>query len=162
MNEIGSGNPDPAMADILYSISLDQYFDHTTIIDEMAARACQAGLYLHFDLLEDAHRISQSIDTASGSYWHGIMHRREGDYWNSKYWFRQVGDHPIFKPLHDLVRQIDQDKLLSDDRWNPFKYVDLCESAFGSGSDLVEFCKRVQQLEWQLLFDFCYDRATGK
>jgi len=162
LNEIGAGRPDPAMVYKLSFISLNQYFDHTTIHDERAAKACLAGLYLHYDLLEEAHRISQSIETASGSFWHGIMHRREGDYWNSKYWFRQVGDHPVFVPLNNLARQIDRDQRLSDELWNPHNYIDLCKSTLGSGSDLEEFCKQVQQLEWQLLFDFCYDQAIEK
>ena len=59
---------------------------------------CLSAVWLLDDHLDESHRISQSVSTSSGSYWHGIMHRREPDYGNSGYWFRRVGDHPIFEP----------------------------------------------------------------
>src|SRR5690606_38969416 len=48
--------------------------------------ALQAGLWLYIDELDRSHVVSQTIDDATGSYWHGIMHRREGDFGNSHYW----------------------------------------------------------------------------
>jgi hypothetical protein len=32
--------------------------------------------------------------TDSLSFWHAIMHRREGDFWNSKYWYARCRNHP--------------------------------------------------------------------
>jgi hypothetical protein len=52
----------------------------------------QAGIWLYVDDLERSHLISQNIHTSEGSYWHGVMHRREGDFSNAKYWFRQAGN----------------------------------------------------------------------
>src|SRR5262245_23958752 len=46
-----------------------------------------AALWLWHDWLDPAHRIVQAIETASGSFWHAIIHRREGDFGNSKYWY---------------------------------------------------------------------------
>src|SRR5687768_17175198 len=41
------------------------------------ARAILAGLWLFFDYLDESHKVSQALETPSGSFWHAIMHRRE-------------------------------------------------------------------------------------
>jgi hypothetical protein len=63
------------------------------------AQALQAGLWLLFDFMKESHDISQQIATPSGSYWHAILHRREPDPSNAKYWFDRVGEHPILPEL---------------------------------------------------------------
>ena len=70
------------------------------------ALACMAGLWLRHDFLDESHRISQDLENPSGSYWHGIMHRRELDFSNAKYWFRRVGMHRVFEPLWVLIDRI--------------------------------------------------------
>lgn len=70
----------------------------------------QAGLWLYADELDASHRISQSLPDAAGAYWHAIMHRREGDFGNSKYWVRSAGLLPAevgfgFDPI-DFVDEV--------------------------------------------------------
>src|SRR5262245_42612875 len=69
------------------------------VADRDAAMACYSGLWLYHDGLDESHAISQDLDTAEGSFWHAIMHRREPDAWNSKYWWRRVGDHAVLGRL---------------------------------------------------------------
>lgn len=45
------------------------------------------AMWLWHDFLDEAHKISQDIDSAEGSWLHAIVHRREGDFSNSKYWY---------------------------------------------------------------------------
>ncbi|MEO0586441.1 MAG: hypothetical protein AAF078_02265 [Planctomycetota bacterium] len=67
---------------------------------EIAARpALVAGLWLYVDQLDRSHDVSQSLDTPTGSFWHGIMHRREGDFQNAHYWFRRTGTHPVYSRI---------------------------------------------------------------
>jgi len=159
LNDLGTGTGVQNIPEIVRSDDPADFFGHTRIVDSQAARACLAGFALHYDLLEESHRISQSVATASGSFWHGIMHRREGDYGNSKYWFRQAGKHPVFSLLPTETEKIDEQNLLNHTVWDPFKFIDLCASAVGSGDRTETFCKKVQRVEWQILFDFCYDLA---
>ena len=138
-----------------------QAFAPNEVKDDAAARCCLAGLWLLHDFLDDSHRISQDIGTIEGSYWHGIMHRRELDYGNSKYWFRRVGRHPIFESLRAEAAKIDQapDFIARHKTWDPFAFVDLCEQAARDTATLDAICRRIQQTEWRLLFDYCYLKA---
>ena len=53
-----------------------------------------AGLWLYVDELDKAHAACQDLNTPTGAFWHAIMHRREGDFSNAKYWFRRAVKHP--------------------------------------------------------------------
>jgi hypothetical protein len=117
--------------------------------------ACAAGLWLRFDFLDESHAISQEDEgNPDRDFWHAIMHRREPDAWNSKYWWRRVGPHPVLKQLAE------QAPALGYDYTTPFDFVDFCERVRGSGSAEEELAKRVQELEWRLLFDYCH-RTRG-
>lgn len=120
---------------------------------EVAARdlppACAAGLWLLFDFLDESHTISQDIHTPDGSFWHAIMHRREPDARNSKYWWRKVGAHPVLAELRERAAE------LGYDFTTPEAFVDFCEGVRGSGSADEELATRVQFREWRLLFAHC-------
>ncbi len=171
LNSLGAGKPDRAAAQQLRSLSLTEAFAPHAILDQEMAEACLAGLWLMYDDLDRSHTISQSIETPTGCYWHAIMHRREGDFGNSKYWFHRVGAHPIFRPLAESVREMalqnaatseanaETPSLTSDGNWDPFAFVDLVEAAVKGRTAAVKLCQLVQQCECRLLFDFCYRRA---
>jgi hypothetical protein len=40
------------------------------VADRDMAACCRSGLWLAFNFLDESHRISQDIDTPTGSYWH--------------------------------------------------------------------------------------------
>ena len=86
--------------------------------------AAMSGLYLYFCAYDESHKISQEIETAEGSFWHGILHRQEPDPGNAAYWFRRVGQHPIFPQLRDAAAE---SGLGAKDRWDPFAFIDFCE-----------------------------------
>lgn len=139
------------------------------VSDREMALACCAGLWLRHDFLDRAHAISQEIDTPSGSFWHGIVHRREGDYSNAKYWFRHVGRHEVFASLAVVARELVEASPLANRAaalfatgWDPLAFVDWCQRGASSPGDVRELCLAIQEREWELLFDHCYRRAMGQ
>ncbi|MSU80332.1 MAG: hypothetical protein EXS16_19845 [Gemmataceae bacterium] len=131
------------------------------------AAACMAGLWLLHDFHDASHAISQDLDTVEGSYWHAILHRREPDYWNAKYWFRRVPGHPTFTELAKQAEALTREAgtpagceyLLKQKAWDSHRFVDLCETAARGPDALAMLCRRIQQAEWRLLFMYCRERA---
>jgi hypothetical protein len=137
---------------------------------EPDAKAMLAGLWLWHDFLDESHAVSQSLDTASGSFWHAIMHRREGDFSNSKYWYARCAGHPALPTLgvqaSTYVNPFPADKSLlkvTMNGWNPNAFVDLVEAVHGRPTDpRHKITVALQQLEWRVLFDHCTRAAAGK
>jgi hypothetical protein len=40
---------------------------------------------------DEAHRVAQDVDDASGAWVHAYLHRKEGDLGNASYWYRRAG-----------------------------------------------------------------------
>jgi len=170
LNDLGPGRRNAAAHPALLEASVEFLFGHATVCDRDMAAGCLSAVWLYHDFLDESHTISQGIDTVEGSYWHGIMHRREPDAGNSKYWFRRVGSHEAFDDVCEAATALASssstsnvaDALKSWSTWDPFGFIDLCESSRGKGGENEELCKRVQLAEWRILFDFCYRRAIGE
>ena len=136
--------------------------------DRDDARCVLAALWLWHDYLDESHKVSQLIDTPSGSLWHGILHRREGDFSNSKYWFRKCERHPVYPSLaaqaDDVVKPYPVDKSLfrlTKNGWDAAAFADLCEAVHESPEDPRRpIAVALQQLEWRVLFDHCLRGAA--
>ncbi|MBM3276516.1 MAG: hypothetical protein FJY95_00325 [Candidatus Handelsmanbacteria bacterium] len=114
---------------------------HMALVEELVKGdlpdPLKAALWLYVDELDQSHRLAQKIEDQTGSYWHGIMHRREGDFSNSHYWFNKVGQHPAMALLAG---------------YDPHAFIDAVEK--GGGAELVE----LQRWEWANLFGWCAQR----
>jgi hypothetical protein len=159
---LGPGRPDPAVRGRLEAAETA----FASGADRDMVTACRAGLWLAFDFLDESHRFSQDLHTPEGSYWHGLMHRREPDFANAAYWFRRVGDHPVFEPLRQAAARQAADGpaeaafLTTQTTWDPFAFIDLCEAAYDERSPAHEVCRQVQRIEWEWLFAHCFRRAV--
>lgn len=167
--ELGPGRPNAAARSALSELSPDELAAGRPIRDRVMLDACHAGLWLWHDFLDESHTISQAIETPTGSYWHGMMHRREPDFWNSKYWFRRVGDHPIFGALRDAAAAAarasshpprDIAWLVNTSAWDPFRWVDECEAIAQGRSPREALARQIARIEWRLLFDYGYRQAV--
>jgi hypothetical protein len=127
-------------------------------------RAVKSALFLWNDNLKRAHELAQETETQTGSYLHGVMHRREPDYPNSKYWFRRVGHHPAMDGLREAALEVMKgapvllEALGEKKKWDAFRMVDWCEEA-ESDPKLRELLERLQAREIEALADFCLRQA---
>jgi hypothetical protein len=163
---LGPGSPNRAVRPRLEALTVERAFAPHPVRDRDMAAACLAGLWLYHDFLDESHTISQDIHTPTGSYWHGVMHRREPDFGNAKYWFRRVGQHPVFEPLRLAAAELAAKEqaaptfLTEQASWDPLAFIDLCEEA-GGRKGVEMLCRQIQQREWELLFAHSYGAATG-
>ena len=184
IGKLEAGNPLPTLVpqkawsreltDTLEAASLDELFEGASLKNTTFAEAIKSGLLLWNDALDESHTISQGLADQTGSYWHGIMHRREPDYPNSKYWFGRVGTHPIFPALRERSLELYNEMANPSDaltnigeaigaqeNWDSYQFVDWCQAAEGnSDSDVTGFLQQVQAEEIKLLLAYSYRNAV--
>jgi hypothetical protein len=125
-----------------------------------APESALGGLWLYFSCFDECHEIVQDVHSSEGSFWHAILHRQEPDSGNAAYWFRRVGNHPIYKDLtgaaDEIVARYPEAEFRSGGKWDPFSFVMFCERARQQpGSPSEQAALEIQRAEWQLLFDYC-------
>jgi hypothetical protein len=166
---LDGGAPNAAMRAALTRATQAACFAHAHVVDPDMAQCCLAGLWLVHDFLDESHTISQNVETSAGSFWHGVMHRREGDFSNAKYWFRRADVPDVLAELGPRVSALAAEAQTAGVRplaasggpLDPFAFVDACQAARRTSGVADAYCRRVQQLEWECLFDHCYRRAVG-
>ena len=132
------------------------------------ARAALAGLWLWHDALSESHQISQDLVSTTGSFWHAIMHRLEGDFSNAKYWYRRCDSHHVIKMMgaiaSSLAGELASDRAVAHalgDGWNPSGFVDLVQAVHNKPSDPRHAVAiRLQRAEWIGLFNYCVREAV--
>ena len=123
------------------------------------AAAALSGLLLIAGHWELSHQIAQDVSSREGSYWHAIAHRIEPDTWNSGYWFRRVGEHPIFAALNEHANGLpgaSNAGWRAQTHWDPQAFLAFCDDArAASGSAKYEYAQQIQLAECEFLFLWC-------
>lgn len=159
-------------------------------VDDAAAYAVLAGVWLWHDGLHECHEIVQKSPaelrsaapqgdaghhpehrpdlTETLAFWHAIMHRREGDFSNAKYWYARCRTHPVLATLAEHLRTsgdapAPDSSIVTGGTWNGDGFVDLVEAVSRRPDEpRREEAVRLQRLEWRMLFDYCVRAACGQ
>lgn len=104
----------------------------TPAIDALTENdSVKIGLHLLNDDLPRAHARAQSREgDPTADLWHAIIHRREGDWSNAKYWLRRAATHPILTEIY------------GEDPNAPVAFVDRCGAAGNRRDASLETAQR--------------------
>lgn len=176
---------DPRLKEALKDATPETLFPGREIQDPRAAAAVLAGLRIWNDDFAGSHNLCQGIETPTGSYLHGICHRREGhrgsgvqsNLDNARHWFRQTGAHPAFAAVYEVAlgalnRQgagfrwatEAQSLLQQNGRWDPFTMIDWVDQA-ERGTLSAPSRALLEEIQWReidALTDWCAQQALGE
>ena len=122
----------------------------------------KAVILLWHDYLDECHAICQDIKSSSGSLIHAMMHRREGDFWNAKYWYDRAGRHPVYEHYEAYLRTEYDSKSMPGDlraslgeRWNPGRITEEIEKvARNTESPVYKELQKLQYFESLILVKY--------
>ena len=120
----------------------------------------RGGLYYAVDALDECHKIFQEDHTDLGSYWHGMMHRREGDFDNARYWFRRTSRLMIADTLHEAAAHVSP-LMARQSSWDAYVLTGECEQAVHGAEEKRAECVALLRVEFDGLLDYCWRKASG-
>ncbi len=120
----------------------------------------RGGLFYALDALHDSHELFQEDHTDLGSYWHGMMHRREGDFDNARYWFRRAGEPPIAAALHSAAASVSP-LMARQSTWDAYLLTGECEQCHHGAEESRGECSALLRVEFDGLLAYCWRKAAA-
>jgi hypothetical protein len=154
-----------ALKQTLIINSPEEMFHPEKVHQRLYADAVVSGFLIWNDCEDEAHSLAQNITIPEGSYLHAIIHRREPDIWNSGYWFKKVGNHPVYSLVYDFVSQNYteeiKDMILIGDEWDPEIFNKLVEKAQNGEHTFHHELAEIQHAELLFLIAHSYRHSIG-
>ncbi len=130
------------------------------VINKTYGELLHAALMLAHNYIWEAHEIIQVHPQVEASWWHAFMHRMEGDYGNSAYWYHRVSAPQDFINFKNILNNIDIDARLASlkegSSWQPLKFNELLGRYKKS---LPSPLQQIHQLEFIYLFNLTYSKS---
>jgi len=139
------GAPSEALQQRVQALCVAIFNPSVPLVNRAALSLFKGGLWYALDALDAAHAIFQDDPSPEGSYWHGMLHRREGDFPNAKYWLHRAGRIPALEAIPDF---------------DPLRFVSLCQRADREPLKDPSELLALQRLEWEHLLTAAYEKAA--
>jgi hypothetical protein len=160
--ELGPGPRPGVLSQATLNSKLDALFGKVKLAP-IRQDLVRSLILLWHDHLDASHTISQGIENSDGSFVHAIMHRREPDAWNSKYWWRRVGNHAAFSEIGRRVSKLLAgeksdlaQRLVPGGQWDASAFVDACDAA--QDVSRIRTLREIQRVETEVLLEFfCHE-----
>jgi hypothetical protein len=112
------------------------------------------------DCWDDSHALAQAQEGDQDmDLVHAILHRREPDAANARYWLAQVGEHPAWRHLPPVAAAEGLSDLVTrDGRWRPREFVERCVTATAAAAPALV---RIQAAELLALLDHLSRHPTA-
>ena len=149
------GPPDPSARQLLMTANPRRWFR-----DGRAPEAAVGGLWLRHGDWEESHKIIQDLPSAEAAYWHGILHRLDGDSSNAAYWFRRLEGHELLKHVAFEAKRIAAQNpgagFEVPAKWDLVKFVEFVDRVRDEPESAGhKVALAIQEAEWRLLFEWC-------
>ena len=115
----------------------------------------RSALLLWHDHLEASHEILQCLNSKDGCFLHALMHRREPDFPNAKYWLNQTGQHKAYSEIAKRSKILLEEESLPNlftHEWNPYAMVDNVEHA-KPNKQTYKTLQKIQQIEMEVFIE---------
>ena len=119
----------------------------------------RAGLFYYHNAIADSHREAARDEGDLAAYWHGMVHRREGDFDNARYWMRRAGEQPVFQEMQGRVHD-GAPNMARQSNWDPFLFINLCEQYKYGEHEYKKEIGALQRVEFAVMFDYVWRRCV--
>ena len=153
-----SRSADPELFERIIAADDELIAGGKTVGDETMFSLVRGALLYAVDALAQTHALVQKVNSDEAAYWHGMVHRREGDFDNARYWFRRAGTLAFFPALHRAAAE-HSPTMSRQQNWDAYLVTGQCEQVRFGADDLTAELLKLQRTEFEVLFDYCWRRS---
>ena len=130
-------------------------FGGRALLPHAPAALARAGLFYFHNALDDSHKAAQELEGDTAAYWHGMVHRREADFDNARYWMRRAGEQPVFQEMQGRASD-GAPHMGRQSNWDPFLFINLCEQYKYGETEYKKEIGHLQRVEFAVMFDYVW------
>ncbi|MDX2225574.1 MAG: hypothetical protein SFY92_00525 [Verrucomicrobiae bacterium] len=128
------------------------------IADPAMVHCVRAGLYYLYDDLGPARDVIKMQTDPMSCYWMAMIYRRE----NEVSLARQLLDRIYFNPCANAIhRRVGEkyDLYARQLNWDPYLFLNQCEQLKFGMVELEPELRDIQNIEWTVCFEYCWNQA---